>query len=89
MLFGIRLDLVQLDHRGDDGLHVRDAPLLSVLLTEGLKALAQGAGWYQRHRTPRLLSRAKPSGSFAPDFAAFKAAARSGSTFVLRHVSGH
>lgn len=89
LLLGVRLDLVQLDHRRYDGLHVSDAPILRVLLTEGLEALAQCARRDQRHRTPRLLSRAKPSGSSCPAFAAFKAAARSGSVFTLRHVSGH
>jgi hypothetical protein len=43
LLFGVGFDLVQLDHRCDDGLHVSDPAVLRILLTEGLEALPQCA----------------------------------------------
>lgn len=36
LLLRVRFDLVQLDHRRHDGLHVRDAAFLRVLVTERL-----------------------------------------------------
>lgn len=89
LFFGVGFDLVELDHRRNDGLHVSDASLLRILVPERLEPLAHHVRRNQRHRTPRLLSRANPSGSSCPAFAAFKAAARSGSVLTLRHVSGH